>query len=475
MPASDRPASPVEADWVLPGPFGTERWRIGAGHAAVAETAGLRIAPPLDPVTAERLRVRESRCAHPGPFPLAFRYCPDCGAALSDPPPVPVTESWSAPFGAADGLPEIHEARVPDPAGGEEIALPESPALTVAVAGTPPMLLACDAVRGRVLAWSERRRDWFPCAQVAPCLAPSGGSRTAGADADGLALATDHGAVWLDLRGPRPVAVTQVDRAGCLAGPIAMAGRMMVPVKGSDGVGIAVLDRDGPHWTTTPIPGSPPIGSGPLGPPFVAGAQAFWLGPQGILRAWHDLDGPGASWGEWPDNLSPLLQVRPVLERNGQPFQLARLDPLTLVLQNVLVPEDRRPAPGYVLGTGRAVFRENARLRLPWDERPLAEYPLPDDHFLLPLLGLGDGRFLLAVCAGRDGLGGFIGDPQVPWDGSERLCALHYSRGPRSLEPLGCVLRVRQAWELSAFVHANWLYVHGATENRCHRWPLRDA
>ncbi len=475
MPASTQPTADTGPDWVLPGPFGTERWRIEAGRASAVEVARLRIALPADPAAIERLRVRESRCLHAGPFPSAFRHCPECGAALSDLPPVPAAECWSAPSGAADGLPEVHEPRVPDPASGEEIPLPDSSALTVAVAGTPPMLLAYDAVRGRVLAWSERCRDWFLCTHVARCLDRPALAQAVVADADCLMLATDGGVAWLDLRGLCPMTVPQDDRAMLLGSPIAVDGRMMVPVEGPDGVLIEILDRAGPGRTTIPAPGLPPARSPDLGAPFCAGGQVFWLGHEGILRVWHDGDVPSARWDGWTDGLSPLLQVRPVLERNGQPFQLARMDPRTLVLQNLLAPEDRRPAPGYVLGTGRAVFRENARLRLPWDDRPLAEYPLPDNHFLLPLLGLGDGRYLLAVCAGRDGLGGFIGDPQVPWDGSERACTLHYSRGARSLEPLGCVMRVRQAWELTVFIHAGWLYVRSATENRCHRWPLRDA
>ena len=49
-------------------------------------------------------------------------------------------------------------------------------------------------------------------------------------------------------------------------------------------------------------------------------------------------------------------------------------------------------ARGYMPGTGRAVFRENALLRLPWDERPICDYPLDDDRFLYPLLCLGENR-----------------------------------------------------------------------------------
>lgn len=462
-------------DWTLAGTFGAETWHRDADRFSRIETGGERIVLPADPVTLDRLRVRAARCPHAGPFPLAFRFCPECGAALADPPSPQVAESWSPPFGSADGLPEIAEPRAPDPAGRQEIVLPASSALSLAVAGTPPMLLACDRVTGMVSAWSERGAAWVERTQVPQCLDLPGWSWSASADAAGLTLPTDRGAAWLDLRAPRTVPVVQADRAIPLGGAIALRGPSMVPVRTASGMAIALLDRDAGGWTVVPVPGAPQVPSRKLGAPVAAAGHAFWSGQDGLLTARQGLDGVEARWTSREGGAVPLPGVRPVLERNGQPFQLARLDPRTLVLENLCVAGEVRVSPGYVLSSGRAVFREGARMRLPWEDRDAAEYPVPDGCFLLPLLSLGDGRMLLAVCTDRDRLGGFVGDPQADAARPEHVCTLFYSRGPRTLQPLDCVLRARSSWELSACIHAGWLYAHGALENRCHRWPLTDA
>ena len=44
-----------------------------------------------------------------------------------------------------------------------------------------------------------------------------------------------------------------------------------------------------------------------------------------------------------------------------------------------------------------------------------------------------------------------------------------------SFVALDCLLRARTASSLSVFLHNGFLYAHGALDNRCHRWRLRDA
>ena len=461
--------------WSLSGPFGGELWQCHGGRFTSVETAGERIALPTDAVTSDRLRLRGSRCAHPGPFPLAFRFCPECGAALADPPPVPASASWSPPFGAVDGLPEIREPRSPDPSRSEEVPLPDELSLALAVAGTPSMLLACDPDGGQLAAWSEAAASWTPRATVAPCLELPRRSWAASADADGLALPTDGGPVWIDLRRPRGAPVVIGERAIPLGGAAVLRGRTMMPVRGPDGMAMAVLDREAGRWSVVPVPGSPPTRPCVFSAPVVAAGMAFWSGPDGLLTAWHGLDGLCMGWEAWANGVHPFIDTRPVLERTGQPHLLARLDPRTLGFANLCVPPEPRPAAGYMLGSGRAVFREGVRMRLPWDDQGLADYPLPDDRFLLPLLGMGDGRYVLAVCGGRDRLGGFVGDPMADASGSEHLCTLVWSAGPRRLEPLGCVLRARTPSDLSMVIHDGWLYAYGALDHRCHRWRLLDA
>ena len=462
-------------DWPLSGPFGAELWQRRDGRFTAVETAGERIALPTDPVTSDRLRLRGPRCAHPGPYPLAFRFCPECGAALAEPPPVPASASWSPPFGAADGLPEVREPRSPDPDGGEEVPIPDEPSLALAVAGTPPMLLACDPGGGRIAAWSEAARSWTLRATMAPCLELPRGCWAASADADGLALPTDGGPVWIDLRRPRAVPVLAGDRASPLGGATRLRGQTMMPVQGPDGMAMALLDREAGGWRTVPVPDPPPSRPRGLSAPVVAAGTAFWYGPDGLLTARHGLDGLDTRWEAWTDGIHPFVDTRPLLERTGQPYLLARRDARTLAFANLCIPPEPRPAAGYMLASGRAVFREDARMRLPWDDRVVAEYPLPDDRFLLPLLGMGDGRTVLAVCGGRDRLGGFLGDPLADASGPEHVCTLVYGAGPRRLEPLGCVLRARRPSDLSVVIHDGWLYAHGALDQRCHRWRLLDA
>lgn len=481
---ADQPAG----DWTLTGAFGTEQWRRRGDRFGEVEVDGDRIVLPADALTLERLRARGSSCAHPGPFPLEFRFCPTCGATLPEPPPPPVVESWSPPFGAPDGLPTLDEPRRPDPASHQEIAVPASAALGFAVAGTPPMLLACDRVGGWVSGWSEAASSWLERVQIPPCPGLPAWSWSAGAGPYGLAVPTDRGAAWIELSHPRRSPVRLLDGFAALGGIAELRGRPALPVQdkagGEAGLVLAVLDRSGPDavgWTMLAVQGAPPPSApiGPLAAPVTTGDTATWCGATGQLTLHATADGLASRWRGWRDGLRPISGVRPVMERNGTLHQLARIDARTLVLEGLSAPgqvPERRPARGYTPGTGRAVFREDMRLRLPWDERAAAEYILPDDSFLMPLLALDEERYVVAVCTQRIGLGRFLGDPAAP-DMVEgpHACTLFYSRGPRTLEPLDCVLRARHAWDLAVFVHAGWLYAYGAVENRCHRWRMRDA
>lgn len=478
-PISD-PTGQATQDWALPGPFGIERWHRTADRFTTIDTGKDTIGLPTDPLTLERVRARPSSCAHTGPFPNAFRFCPDCGARLAEPPIVPTTELWSPPFGASDGLPSLDDRRLPDPASHEEIALPVSSAFGFAVAGTPSMLLACDRASGRISGWSESAGQWVSRVQVAGCLELPRWSWAASATSSGIAVPTDRGPVWIDLSRPLTSPVIAVD-GPAVGGAISIGDHVAMPVLHPSGIAIAMLDRTetAPSWTLVPATGTLAKPIGPLAAPVVAAELATWCGTDGQLTLQMTADGPVARWRPWRDGLQPLPGVRPVMERNGTLHQLARLDAQTLVLESLSalgqVPE-RRVARGYAISSGRVVFRENARLRLPWDQREAAEYLLPDDSFLAPLLALDEERYIVAVCNRRAGLGAFLGDPaSIAEPDDIHSCVLHFSRGPRSLEPLDCVLRARHAWDLSVTIHAGWLYVHGAVENTLHRWRLHDA
>ncbi|MGI4748754.1 MAG: hypothetical protein ACRYGI_16430 [Janthinobacterium lividum] len=478
-PNSD-PTGQATQDWALPGPFGIERWHRTGNRFTTVDTGNDTIGLPTDALTLERLRVKTPACVHAGPFPNAFRFCPDCGTRVSDAPVVPTAEVWSPPFGASDGLPSLDDRRLPDPSSHEEIAVPASPALGFAVAGTPPMLLACDRASGRISGWSESTGQWIGRVQVAGCLDLPRWSWAASATLAGIAMPTDRGPVWIDLS--RPLAVPVVAMNGSpVGGAISIGNHVATPIQHPSGFAIAMLDRTGsaPGWTLVLVTGATATSTGPLTAPVVAAELATWCGADGQLTLQMTVDGAVARWRPWRDGLQPLPGVRPVMERNGTLHQLARLDAQTLVLESLSAPgqvPERRVARGYAISSGRAVFRENTRLRLPWDQREAAEYLLPDDSFLAPLLALDEERYIVAVCNRRAGLGAFLGDPASSAEPDDiHSCVLHVSRGPRSLEPLDCVLRARHAWDLSVTIHAGWLYVHGAVDNTLHRWRLHDA
>ncbi len=466
------------AAWTVLGRFGPERWQREAGRFTAVAVAGDRIDLPTDRVTASRLRIRDAACTHEGSYPSAFRFCPDCGASLAPSPPEPGSESWSPPFGAATGLPTRDEGGEPDPASHQEIELPPSAASGFAVAGTPPMLLACDRIGGWVRAWSEDAGRWIDRAQLPPCLALPPWSWAAAADASGLSLPTDRGPAFIALTAPRRTPVTLLEGLAPLGGAGSLRGQVALPVRNDAGLALAVLDREAltSGWSLLPVPDA---ATEALASPVGTGDRLHWCGPSGLLTVQAGPDRLDAHWQPWRDGIRPLPGVRPMMEPNGTLHQLARLDPHSLVWQSLPAPgqsPERRSASGYAPGTGRAVFRENARLRLPWDERAAWDYVIPDGTFLLPLLELGPGRTVLALCTGRDRLGRFLGDLTAPDEAApDHACTLFYSRGPRMLEPLDCLLRARDASDLSVFLHAGWLYAYGARDGTGHRWRLRDA
>jgi hypothetical protein len=469
--------------WRLPGRFGDELWQPAATGFASVTIAGDRIPLPATPALLDRIGARHGTCPHPGPYPTAFRHCPDCGARLSSPRSEPPSQSWSPPFGAANGLPTLDEPRRPDPDSRQDIPMPGSAQIALAVAGTPPRLLACDRITGWVHAWSEPDTDWHRLVQLPACALPRW-SWSAAATPHGLALPTDRGPAWLDLTLPRQTPVRLTDAPYRPAGGAAPArSGSLVPLRTKAGLMLARHCPDGPlpgDWTLHPVLGATDAPETVFAQPISSAEATVWCERTGLLLAQDTADGLVVRWRRWTDGVVPLPGLRPVTARDGTLHQLSRQDADTLVHEALPLagqPPERRVARGYSPGTGRAVFRENTRLRLPWDERPLCDYPLADDHFLLPLLAFDEDRLLLAVCDRRAWLGHFLGDPDAaapPADAAPHLCTLMYSRGPRMLEPLDCILRAHHAWDLTVAIHAGHLLAHGAVENRCHRWKLVD-
>ncbi|MCQ8279427.1 hypothetical protein NFI95_13355 [Acetobacteraceae bacterium KSS8] len=463
------------SDWTLDGRFGQEIWREAEDRFAPVSVAGRTLERPGDAALLDRLGARDTGCAHPAPLPNAFRFCPRCGESLRDAPPPDRSAPWSPPFGDTGGLPERDLPLLPDPGTVEEIGLPPG-VVAIAVAGGPSRLLCCDRSSGWVFAFSRRDADWHRLVRVPPAALPRW-SWSAAAGHGGLALPTERGPVWLDLTMAADTPATLPDQpCASLGGPTRLGGAVIAPVSWNGGLAVAFLS--GGSWTFLPVSGGE-AEAGPFAVPVCGVDSAFWCSKTGQLAVRETGEGFEARFSAWADDVSPLLDARPVAGRDGTLHVQARLDRDTLVWESLFAPNQprgRRMARGYMPGTGHAVFRENAQLRLPWDERPVCDYPLDDDRFLYPLLCLGENRFVLALCSDRSRLGGFLGDPLFPppQDAPPVVCTLVFSRGPRMLEPLDCVLRAHRASDLSATVHGRFLMVHGAIENRCFRWELRD-
>ncbi len=482
-------------EWVLDGILGQEHWtRRGGRFASVAlgQARAKSLTLSDGSFELEQLGLRSGRCAHPGPWPNALSYCPQCGTKLAEPAPLPPPQSWSAPFGNAAGLPVLDPVSDLAPVSGtrREEKLPGASDLAFLVAGAPPYLFAYDLASGMLRVRRESDRQWQELTQLqradrlprwawSACVLPSDHAAS-----HELALATNAGPVLVRLAADAPLATVRPQAADGisdgLGGVACLRGRPVMPVLLASGLGLAWLPEGAPAWRILPAQGgfgaNDPAARGRFAVPTVHGGDAFWCSVAGLLSVSVSGDSITAEYRPWPGDRSPVLSIRPLQSDNGTLYQLVRRGDDLPVFRSLTLPDreaEERPFR-LCLSSGNAVFVDGKRRRLPWDETgSRAEYSLGDDEFILPLLAFGPRRFLVAVCSGRTTLSSFVESSGIP--PAARSCRLAFSPATKTLIPLDRRFDVASAWDLVPFVFRDRLYAYAASTNECWSWALEPA
>ncbi len=482
------PPVPATPTWELAGPYGPERWLGQPGAYEQVFLAGERIS--LDPGDGELhlLRPRGSNCPHPGPWPFAFGFCPECGAALPPPPPEREAQAWSSPANAASGLPVAVARGTPDPLRRAELPMPGPSRLDFFVAGTPSRLLALDQTTARLHLWVEGPSDafeggrWRALADLPGAAALPRWSWSVAAFADGVAIPGGSGPLWVSL-GPRSTIPLAADPAlgvgRALGGAAALEAAALVPVLGpgaptpgplaEGALAVAFRSPASPGWQRVPVEGGAPA-TELFAAPSVNGREAFWVGRHGRLFARLDGAAPACEYRPWREGWQPMQGVRPVLSPDGVFHQLGLLDGRQ-VFEALLPPgatPQRHEFGRYVTSCGAASFSGMSRFREPWEPRRM-EYR-GEDAFLLPLLAFDAERFLVATCAPRNGLVNFIRTDEAADTALE--CRIGFTTASVAPTFLGVTIRAVSAWEIVPLVHRRTLLVYDLRANRCHRWPL---
>ncbi len=481
------PPSPLEPVWDLDGPYGPERWFGPPGRYGRVLLANEPVS--LDPKDGELhlLRARGSNCAHPGPWPFSFRFCPNCGAPLQPPPPAQDAETWSSP-GGASGQPAPACTGTPDPLGRTELPMPGPSRLDFFAAGTPLRLLAFDQTTGRLHVWGAGLSDpfeggrWRELAHLSAAVNLPRWSWSAAAFAGGFAMPGDGGPLWIGLR-PRSAAPVAARPAlgiqRSLGGVASLAAAALLPVLANDALSVAIWSPQDGQWQRAEVAnGTAEAASQVFSAPSVNTTEAFWTGRAGQIFARTERGAVTCDYRPWRDGWRPMQGVRPVLSPNGVFHQLGRLDgrqAFEALLPPGATPQ-RRAFDRYVTSCGSASFVRMTRFREPWEPKRI-EYRGEDDAFLLPLLAFEGERFVVAQCSPRNGLLGFI-DTDAAHGAVEPKtleCRIMFAGGSVALTDLGATLRVRSAWDIVAFVYGRSLFVYDLPGNRCHRWPLSAA
>ncbi len=485
----------LEPVWDLDGPYGPERWFGPSGRYRQVLLAGEPVS--LDPKDGELhlLRARGSKCAHPGPWPFGFRFCPTCGTPLQPPPPAPEAEAWSSP-GGASGQPAPACTGTPDPARRTELPMPGPARLDFTVAGTPPRLLAFDQTTGRLHCWIAGLSDpfeggrWRELAYLPAAVNLPRWSWSVAAFADGVAMPGDGGPLFVSLR-PRSAAAFAARTAlgirrslGGVAslgvaspGVASLAEAALLPVLANDALAVAFWSPQVQEWQAVPVVnGDAAAASQVFAAPSVNATEAFWTGQHGQLYARIERGTVTCSYRPWRDGWRPMQGLRPVLSPNGVFHQLGRLDgrqAFEALLPPGATPQ-RRDFDRYVTSCGVASFSRMARFREPWEPKRI-EYRGEGDAFLLPLLAFqpdrsGD-RVLVAQCSPRNSLLGFV-ETDADTEARSVECRIMFAGASVALTDLRATLRVRSAWDIVPFVYSRNLFVYDLPGNRCYRWPL---
>ncbi len=477
--------------WELPGPDGTESWVREDGRFTTVRVGQKRLHLAEPSFDADQLRLRRSRCPHPGPWPNAFVFCPDCGARLEEAPNPDASAGWPRRAAPTRGLPVLGQTLQPLVETRRDEAMPAAAALVFVVAGSPPHLFAFDLRSGWLRARREEDRAWMDLQRLAPAGLPRwswaaavlGGTGARGQGPQGFVLPTVQGPVLVRIAPDEDLATVAADPAlgikAAAGGVVCLRGRAIMPVRMTGGVALAVLDPDGRDWQLMALPGE----EGRLAedelfaPPVVHDDDGFWCGGGGLLSVSARQHGLDIAYRPWRDALSPILGTRPLQAPDGRLYQLMRLGEDSLVFEGLALPgqvQERRPSSSLWMSSGNAAFVEGRRRRLPWEEAMgRAEYVLKDGEFVLPLLAFDDRRFLVATCPGRPTLNRFL---DTAGEASEaRPCQLHFTAATRVLTSLQRRIEARSPADIVCFVFRCRLFVYAASTNQCWSWELQPV
>ncbi len=475
------------ATWHLTGPNGREDW-ISQANRFISVTIGTaHLTLDQNPLERDDLQLRQSRCRHPGPFPHAFSFCPECGTPLAAPDPLPPAEPWPP----ATGLPlwpssSTPNAATPDPKSRREEPVPASADLCFVVAGNH--LYAYDLQTGWLHVRNDIANRWEPRDRLPKTTLPrwSWSAATLSSPRQGFALPTDDGPLFVDTAiGAATPTLLPDPATTAIGGAAALADGIAIPTRTQSGVALAWLPPTATAWqpipvTQNPVTQNPVTQNIPADTLFAAPAShagdVFWLSRAGQLTATHSPAGTlEATWTPWPQGIVPLLGTRPLLGPSGSLYQLVQIDRERLAFRAINVAHaSQHDVSSFWLSAGKAAFNGNRMRRLPWEETGIrGQYPHEEGEFLLPLLTIGERGFVLARCTGRMQLSAFLDTDHAQAD--QRRCDLYFTDKITDLAPkLDKQVKARSAWDIAPFVHRGRLYIYAANTNQCWSWALDD-
>lgn len=472
-------------EWHIDGVFGQEVWTRQDGRFVKACLDENCLDLDSADTDLDLLRIRRtSACSCKGPWPSTFLYCPNCGASLAGPAPLPPDELWCAPYGTAEGLSSFKLGKAPDPASRADMLLPDHTTLSFVVAGYPSRLFALDHSKGHLYRWIDGPENQPEGGRWAQHLRIDLGpglprwSWGAAAFRSGIALPGGGGPVWVSLRPDKQSAAVLSDDSqveACLGG-IALLGNMAIaPIRHGGKLAIAVWTEDGSHWETREVVGAP-SSEAIFAVPVTHKDDAHWVGEDGRLFISRTASGLRAEFLPWTDGFSPVTGVRPILTADGNFYQMGRVGTDVVkweMLRPSSTPASIFEARGLALSCGKSIFQNGKRYALPWEKsEPLTEYIFDDDEFILPLIGLDENRYVLAFCPQRTTLKNFV-DTSPENIQSKRSCKVVYSGGNRMKTELGKLVSARYPWDISTFIFRNHLFIYSACDNVGWHWKLR--
>ena len=474
-----------EESWTLEGLFGPEKWtrRVGRFIEAVVGEKRIQLEPPNPDL--DQLGLRTGPCKCGGPWPHAFSFCPECGTPLNEPAPMPLEAQWCAPFGEASGLPTLSlpmELKANPTA--EELPLPPETSLSFMIAGRPSRLIAYDHRQGHLYRWIDGPDDalsggsWTDILKLEPGQLARW-SWSAASFPYGIAMPIRSGAVWIDLRPTHPCRAIASDALtqAPLGGAACLARIAALPVRREGRLAIAYWIEGSEAWHHCEVADAPDVADQTFAVPVVTRDEAYWVAPGGQIHLSVSAESVSAHWVVWADGFAPNLGIRPVQSPDGSLYQIG-LTPEGKSLHQMLRPSyalpNRLETRGLSLSSGRAVFLNGRRYRMPGEREAQAEYILDEDQgeFVFPLLAFDDRRYLLAICPQRTKLQEFVNVETPATD--KRRCMLVFSSGTRQRTILGKSVLARAPWEIVTFIHRNCLHVYSTGDNVGWRWKLQD-